>query len=114
MTRLILKNSADAALVASGRLDSSAIRRFSVDAPYDPGVATLVVPREAAVALELRTIGCRQVRRSDGTVVELPLVTNLRVEAFGCDVTCDALVGPAGSGARIGRVPLALLGLLAA
>ncbi len=112
MTKLILENSGDTAMVARGLLEPSKVRRLSLNALVDTGATTLVIPADAAAELGLRELQRKQAILADGSLVDWAVVGDLSIEIAGRSMTCDALVAPAGTTALIGQIPLEALDLI--
>ena len=112
MTKLTLENLVDVENAATGLLDPAKIRRVVLDALVDTGATTLVIPADAAAALGVREVRRKAALLADGTVVDWAVVAGLRIEIVGRDMTCDALVAPAGTTALIGQIPLEALDLI--
>ena len=112
MTKLTLENSLDSGNAALGMLDPTKIRRVELEALVDTGATQLAIPADVADALGLRELTRSKARLADGTIVEFPVVTGLLIELCGRQMSCDALVLPAGARALIGQIPLEGLDLV--
>lgn len=112
MTKLKMWNSGDLALVRAGHLKADAVRTVEIDALVDTGATGLLIPAEAAKTLGLPVIAKRPVKMADGRKRKLPKVGDLRISIHGRDMSCDALVGPAGTTALIGQIQLEELDLV--
>jgi clan AA aspartic protease len=106
MTKLKLTNAVDLAKVREGTLPPEQVRTVEVEALVDTGATMLVLPEDVVAALGLPEL--RRVRTgiADGSVRTVPLVGDLRIELVGREMTCDALVMPAGTTPLIGQIPL--------
>ena len=112
MARMKLSNGTDLGRVAEGLLDPAAVRSVEVEGLVDTGATMLVLPADVVAALGLRHEGSRQVRYADGRVATVPRVKGVHLEILGRDMTCDALVEPAGCTPLIGQIPLEALDLV--
>ncbi len=112
MTRIKLTNSLDIGNARSGILQADRIRAVELEALVDTGATLLALPEDAVDQLGLTQMDWRKVRLADGSLRELALVGDLRVEILGREMTCDALVMPAGSTPLIGQMQLEALDLL--
>ena len=112
MAKLKLENLGDSAAVARGLLPASEVRRLEIEALVDTGATTLVIPADVAASLGLRETHRRKAKLADGSIVEVPVVTDLYIEILGRGMACDALLMPAGSTPLIGQIPLEGLDLV--
>lgn len=112
MTQLKLTNSVDLANARSGIIDPSQVRTVVVEALVDTGATTLALPEDVVARLGVHEIRRVEVGVADGNVREVSLVGDLRIELCGRDMTCDALVMPAGTMPLIGQIPLEELDLV--
>lgn len=112
MTRIKLTNSLDIGNARSGILQADRIRAVELEALVNTGATLLALPEDAVNQLGLTQMDWRKVRLADGSLRELALVGDLRVEILGREMTCDALVMPAGSTPLIGQMQLEALDLL--
>jgi len=112
MTRIKITNALDIGNARSGMLPAGQIRALELDALVDTGATLLALPEDAVDRLGLLQMDIRKVRLADGTLREVALVGDLRVEILGRVMTCDALVMPAGSTPLIGQMQLEALDLL--
>ena len=106
MERIKLTNDYDLELVQAGTLDPSDVRTVEIDALVDTGATMLVLPADVAERLGVRVRGVRKVKFADARVQDLPLVGGIKLEIRGRDALVSALVGPIGSTALIGQIPL--------
>jgi clan AA aspartic protease len=112
MTKLKLTNSVDLAKAREGLISPNQIRSVEVEALVDTGATTLVLPADVVAALGVHEVRRVSVGIADGSVRSVPIVGDLRIEILGRDMTCDALVMPAGTTPLIGQIPLEFLDLV--
>ena len=112
MNRIKLANVGDVANARTGALRPDQVRTLEIDALVDTGATMLAIPADVAAALGLPELDRRKVKLADGSVVEVSRVGELRFEVLNRDMTCDALVLPAGSTPLIGQLQLEALDLL--
>jgi len=112
MTRLKLTNSADLAFARAGSLRQDQVRTLELEALVDTGATMLALPADVVATLGLVEAERRKVKLADGSVHEMSRVSDLRIEILGRDMTCDALVTPAGSTPLIGQLQLEALDLI--
>ena len=113
MTHLKLTNDADAQYAQRGLIQPSEVRRATVEALVDTGATMLVLPEDLVAALGLpHRPNPRRTKLADGTVIAIPWVGGVLIEILGREMTCDALVMPAGSTPLIGQIPLEGLDLI--
>jgi len=106
MERIKLTNDYDLALVRAGALDPSGVRALEIDALVDTGATILVLPADVVERLGVPVRAMRKVKLAGARVEELPLVGGIKLEIRGRDALVSALVGPVGSTALIGQIPL--------
>ena len=111
MNRITLRNATDVGNAQSGELDPALVRSETIEALVDTGATTLAIPQDVADRLGLHTTGTRNVKMADGALRAVARVV-VHVEILGRDMTCDALVLPAGVPALIGQIPLDALDLI--
>ena len=112
MTKLKITNNIDAGSCARGLLDPDQVRSVEVEALVDTGATTLCLPEDIVNALGLRELNRRKVKLADGSIREMSNVTGALIEILGREMSCDALVTPAGTTPLIGQIPLEALDLL--
>jgi clan AA aspartic protease len=112
MTELKLINLVDLRKSEQGLLPPEQVRRLQVEALVDTGATTLVLPADVVAALGLTEINRRKCRLADGSVGEIPTVSDLMIVILGREMSCDALVMPVGSTPLIGQIPLEALDLV--
>lgn len=112
MARIRLSNFADEESAERGLLPHAEIRALEVEALVDTGATMLALPEDVVARLGLRETERRKVRLADGSVRDVARVCGLRVVILSRDMTCDALVMPAGSTPLIGQVQLEVLDLI--
>jgi predicted aspartyl protease len=105
MAQLKLTNIVDQQNAADGLLAPKAVRTETIEALVDTGATLLILPADVVQRLGFVQGGRRPVRYANGTVEEVPWVRAVGIEILGREMTCDALVVPAGSG-LVGRFPL--------
>jgi len=71
-----------------------------------------VLPADVVAALGLTEINRRKCRFADGSVCEIPTVSDLMIVILGREMSCDALVMPVGSTPLIGQLQLEALDLI--
>jgi predicted aspartyl protease len=99
--KIKLINAIDEALITRELLSPKSLRCCEVEAILDPGIVYLVLPKQIAKQLGLRTAK---------TQSDLPTTEALRLEWKGHLITEDAMI--AGDQVRLGRVVLEKLNLL--
>ena len=112
MTKLKLTNAVDLAKARDGLIGPEQIRTVEVEALVDTGATTLVLPEDVVAALGVHEIRRVRTRVADGSVHAVPMVGDLRIELVGREMTCDAVVMPAGTTPLIGQIPLEELDLV--
>jgi clan AA aspartic protease len=106
METIKLTNDYDFAAAQAGTLPQDKVRRVEIQALVDTGATMLMLPADVVQQLGVPIRGHRQVRLADDQVIELALVAGVIVEIRGREAIVSALVGPAGSTALIGQIPL--------
>lgn len=106
MEMVRLTNDYDLTLAEAGSLDPSRVRSVEIEALVDTGATMLMIPADVVARLGLPVKGTRKVRYADSRVGEVPRVGGIKIEIRGRDALVSALVGPAGSTALIGQIPL--------
>ena len=106
METIKLTNDYDFQAAADGWIDPDRVRAVEMEALVDTGATTLVLPAEVVERLGLPVRGFRRIRYADERVVEVPWVGGVKLEIRGRESLGSALVGPAGSTALIGQIPL--------
>jgi len=112
MATIKLTNNTDFANAARGLIEDAAIRSEEIEGLVDTGATMLVLPADVVERLGLDIDGYRTVKYANGSTAKVPRVTGVRLEILGRDMTCDALVEPAGTTALIGQIPLEGLDLV--
>ena len=72
------------------------VGRVDFEALVDTGATQWALPADVVQRLGLPYSGTRRARDARGLVIELPWVGGVRLEILGREMTCDALVLPAG------------------
>jgi clan AA aspartic protease len=112
MSKVKLTNAHDAESARRGTLHPDQVRTLEMEGLVDTGATLLMIPEEAAAALELPEVGKRPIRLADGRIRSFPVVGSLRVEILGRDMACDAVVTPLGTTILIGQIVLETLDLV--
>jgi clan AA aspartic protease len=112
VTLLKLKNLVDEQNAQRGLIPLAEVRSLELEALVDRGATTLVLPEDAVTALGLSELRRSDVRLADGSTRRVPWVTGLLIEILGRNMSCHALVMPAGSTPLIGQIPLEALDLV--
>jgi clan AA aspartic protease len=112
MAKITLSNAVDRGNALNGDIPMEAVRRVEVEALVDTGATMLAIPEDLVQRLGLREVERRRVKMADGSVREVGRVDSIRFEVLGRDMTCDALVMPAGTTPLIGQVQLESLDLI--
>jgi len=112
MARIQLSNFADEESALRGQIPREEVRALEVEALVDTGATMLALPADIVSRLGVRETERRKVRLADGSIRDVARVSGLRVVILGRDMTCDALVMPAGSTPLIGQVQLEVLDLI--
>jgi len=113
MARIKITNNTDRDKAGEGQLADERVRSVEIEALVDTGATQLALPEEVVARLGVPVAGTRRARDARGGVVELSWVGALRIEILGREMTCDALVLPAGATLLIGQIPLEGLDLMA-
>jgi clan AA aspartic protease len=111
MNRVKLTNATDLGNAQAGKLEPAHVRTETIEALVDTGATTLAIPEDVVTRLGLLTTGMRNVKMADGVLRSVARVV-VHVEILGRDMTCDALVLPAGVPALVGQIPLEALDLI--
>lgn len=111
MNRIKLTNATDLGNAQNGAIDAASVRTETLEALVDTGATTLAIPEDVVERLGLIATGTRNVKMADGTLRAVARVV-VHVEILGRDMTCDALVLPAGVPALVGQIPLEALDLI--
>jgi clan AA aspartic protease len=112
MAKIKLSNNTDLSKAREGLIESGAVRTAEIEGLADTGATMLVLPADVVARLGLVPDGDRTVKYANGQLAKVPRVTGVRIEILGRDMTCDALVEPAGTIALIGQIPLEGLDLV--
>ena len=106
MEKIKLTNDYDLTQAEAGTLDPGRIRSVEIDALVDTGATMMMLPADVVEQLGVPIKGHRKVRYADARVEEVPWVGQIKLEIRGRDALVSALVGPPGSTALIGQIPL--------
>jgi len=112
MATIKLTNNGDLTAASRGLIDPTAIRTPEIEGLVDTGATMLVLPADVVEQLGVAIEGHRTVKYANGQLAKVPRATGVRIEILGRDMTCDALVEPAGTTALIGQIPLEGLDLV--
>jgi clan AA aspartic protease len=112
MVKIKLSNNTDLSNATGGLIEAGAVRTVELEGLVDTGATMLVLPADAVERLGLLPDGERTVKYANGQLAKVPRVTGVRIEILGRDMTCDALVEPAGTMPLIGQIPLEGLDLV--
>jgi clan AA aspartic protease len=112
MATIKLTNNTDRDMATRGLITPADVRTVELEGLVDTGATCLVLPADAVAALGLSSLGTRKARMADGSVHTFDWVGGVLLEILGREMTCDALVAPAGTQALIGQIPLENLDLL--
>ena len=112
MTKIKLTNETDLTNAHAGLLPLDLVRSIEIDALVDTGCTLLVLPEEVVTRLGLPEKGRGHARYADGRIAEVRCVGGLQIEILGRDMTCNALVHPAGTTPLIGQLQLEALDLI--
>ncbi|HVZ86520.1 MAG TPA: aspartyl protease family protein [Polyangia bacterium] len=112
MQKIKITNSADIIRAQDGHLAPEQIRTTEVDALIDTGASTLILPADVVARLGFTQVEVKKVRLADGSLIDSPRVTNIRLEICGRDMLTSAYVMPAGTTPLVGRIPLEELDLV--
>ena len=112
MTKLKVTNHTDLQNAYGGLLPPNQVRSEELEALVDAGATGLVLPADVVARLGFREEGTKKVRYADGHFGIVPWVGGVRIEILGREMTCDALVHPAGTTPLIGQIPLEGLDLV--
>ena len=106
-----LTNEADLQYAKRGMVPPDSIRTAQIEALVDTGATMALIPADvvAALALSERT---RKVRYANGQTEEVPWVGGIRLEVLGREMSCGALVAPAGTTPLLGQLQLEELDLI--
>jgi clan AA aspartic protease len=106
METIKLTNDYDFTQAQAGGLAPGKVRQVEIQALVDTGATMLMLPADVVQTLGLPIRGHRHVRLADDQVIEVPWVVGVKVDIRGREAVVSALVGPAGSTALIGQIPL--------
>jgi clan AA aspartic protease len=106
MEKIKLTNDYDLAACRAGTLASEGVRVVEIDALVDTGATMLMLPSDVVERLGVPVRGHRKVRHADHRVEHVGLVAGILLQIRGREAFVSALVGPAGSTALIGQIPL--------
>ncbi len=112
VTKLKITNHADLVKASEGLVAPGSVRSVEIEALVDTGATMLALPQEVLQPLGVKPHGTRRVRDARGITIEVPWVGGLLIEILGREMTCDALVIPAGATPLIGQIPLEGLDLI--
>jgi clan AA aspartic protease len=112
MAKIKLTNNTDLGAASQGLIDPSTVRTVEIEGLVDTGATMMVLPADVIERLGVAVEGHRTVRYANGQLAKVPRATGIRIEILGRDMTCDALVEPAGTTALIGQIPLEGLDLV--
>jgi clan AA aspartic protease len=112
MARIKITNNTDRDNALEKRILEGEVRSVVIEALVDTGATQLALPEDIVRQLGVPYAGTRRARDARGLTIELPWVGGLRIEILGREMTCDALVLPAGATALIGQIPLEGLDLV--
>ena len=112
MITIRISNHTDVGNLAAGRITPEQVRSEDVEALVDTGATMLALPADVVERLGVPVRGSQRVRYADGRTAELVRVLGIHLEIMGRDMTCDALVLPAGAKALLGVIPLEGLDLV--
>jgi clan AA aspartic protease len=112
MQKIKITNSADVVLSQGGHLPPDQVRSIEIDALIDTGATTLVLPADVVAKMGFAQLEVRKLRLADGSLIDAPRVTNIRLEICGRDMLTSAYVMPAGSTPLVGQIPLEELDLV--
>jgi clan AA aspartic protease len=109
---IVLENQRDRILADAGHLDSSAVRRATLDALVDTGAVMLLLPQDVVEALGLTLDGKIIVTLADDSKIELSRARHLSVAIGDRQMDTDCLVGPPRCEPLLGQLVLARLDLV--
>jgi len=112
VVKLRVTNFTDRENIARGTLGAESLRSIEIEASVDTSETLLVLPAEIVRAVGLRELARRRMRLADNRFHEVRVVCAALIEILGRQMTCDALVAPEGTTARIGQIQLAGLDLV--
>jgi clan AA aspartic protease len=112
MVKLTLTNLTDRENAARGTLRHDQVRTLELEALVDTGATMLAIPEDVATRLGLVALRRRSVKLADGTSRQLDHVGGIYLELLGREMTCDALVLPAGATPLVGQMQLEALDLV--
>jgi clan AA aspartic protease len=106
MEKIKLTNDYDATQAEAGKLEATKVRAAEIEALVDTGATMMMLPADVVAQLGVPIKGHRKVRYADSRVEEVPWVAGVRIDVKGRNAVVSALVGPAGSTALLGQIPL--------
>ena len=106
MEKIKLTNDYELTQAEAGTLEASKVRTAEVEALVDTGATMMLLPADVVARLGVPVKGHRKVRYADSRVEEVPWVAGVRIDVKGRNAVVSALVGPAGSTALLGQIPL--------
>jgi clan AA aspartic protease len=112
MNHIKLTNATDLDMAERGLIAREQVRTETVEALVDSGAIMLALPEDLVAKLGFPTIEMRRAKMANGAIHEVPCVGNVRFEVLGRQMTCGALVLPAGTTPLIGQLQLEELDLI--
>jgi clan AA aspartic protease len=112
MTNIRLTNIFDLGKADAGAIPSDSVETVELEALVDTGATMMAIPKDICDRLGFKMGRPRKVRYADGRVAECEVAQGVRVEILGREMTCDALVQPAGTTPLIGQIQLEALDLI--
>jgi clan AA aspartic protease len=112
MQKIKLTSYSDIIRSQDGHLALEEIRTVEIEALIDTGASTLILPADVVAQMGFTQVEVKKVRLADGSLIDSPRVTGIRLEICGRDMLTSACVMPAGTTALVGQIPLEELDLV--
>ncbi len=109
---VVLTNHRDVVLAKDGRLDSSRVRRVTVQGDVNSGTMHLVIPAKIAQQLGLEISSTAKVTYADGRTAERPVARAVQLACAGRDGIFKAILEPDRESALIGAIVMEDLDLI--
>ncbi len=109
---LLLENAIDRGMFRRKKLKEKEVRKARVKAVVDTGAVMLVLPQDLVEELGLEELRKVVVTYADERKEERPVAGPLSVKVGKRETTVDCVVGPPGSEALFGQIPIEAMDLI--
>lgn len=99
-------NADDLALVRAHSIGEEEVKRMTVNALVDSGAYMMCINETIQEQLNLPYLEPRKMQMADGSIVEMPVVTSVRLNFKNRTSLCNALVLPGDSEVLLGAIPM--------